>query len=144
MKNKWMWLLMAAVYAAVFAANLGHFWWSWDVGALQILSSVLYLSVCVLLFYRKRKNVSCVRWAVRLSALTVAAGVLSLLVRSGGPEASFLMLPALLLAGVFVTPLYGLLGLLSDFDLCYAATAALGVVWLLWALYLKRGVASET
>jgi len=144
MKAKRIWFLFAAAFASAFAANLGHFWWSWDVGALQILSSILYLTVCVFLFCRNRRNVSCTRWAVWLSALTVAAGVLSLLVRSGGPQVSFLMIPALLLAGVFVTPLYGLLGLLSDFDLCYIVTAALGLVWFLWALCLKRGAAPET
>ncbi|MBE6963182.1 MAG: hypothetical protein E7443_01105 [Ruminococcaceae bacterium] len=140
MKNKWVWFLWTVAYAAAFTANLGYFWWSWDVGALQVLASTLYLAVCVLLFYRKRKNVFCMRWAVRLSVLTVAAGVLGLLVRVGGPEVSFLMLPALLLAGAFVTPLYGLLGFFPDFDLCYAAAAALGAAWFLWALYLKRSI----
>lgn len=114
------------------------------MGVLQILASVLYLAICALLFCRKRKSVACVRWAVRMSALTAAAGVLGLLVRAGGPEVSFLMLPSLLLAGVFVTPLYGLLGLLPDFDLCYGAVAVLGLFWLLWALYLKGGQAKKT
>ena len=144
MNAKWIWFLFAAAYASAFVANLGHFWWSWDVGALQILSTILYLTVCVFLFCRNRRNVSCTRWAVWLSALTVAAGVLSLLVRFGGPQVSFLMIPAILLAGVFVTPLYGLMSLLSDSDLCYAAVTALGFVWLLWALYLKRNTVPKT
>lgn len=139
MKGRWAWLVLAVVYAAAFAANLGHFWWTWeDVGALQTGTTAVYLAVCVGLFLQRRNHPACMRWAVQLSGLTAVAGGLGLLVRIGGPTTSFLMLPALLLAGVFVTPLYGLLGLIPDFDLCYAAVAVLGLVWLAWGLYVRK------
>ena len=135
MKCKWEWLVLIGAYAAAFATNVGYFWWSWEVGALQTTATMLYLAVCVGVFCSMRKNRKHMKRAMLFSAMTAAAGCAGLLIRMG---LTSLTLPGVLLAGVFVTPLYGLTGRLSDFDVGYAAVAVWGLAWLAVSRYFRN------
>lgn len=129
------WILLITAYVAAFAANVGYFWWTYEIGALQTAATVLYLAVCVGVFWVVRQNRKHMKRAMLFSALTAATGGIGLLIRAGLTE---LTLPGVLLAGVFVTPLYGLTGWLSDFDAGYAAVAVWGVAWLLVSYYFRN------
>ena len=129
------WILLVAAYTAAFAANVGYFWWSWEIGALQTAATVLYLAVCAGVFWMVRQHSKHMKRAMVCSALTAAAGGIGLLIRVGLTE---LTLPGILLAGVFVTPLYGLTGWFSDFDAGYAAVAVWGLAWMLVSRYFRN------
>ena len=133
---RWKWIVLAVTYGAAFAANVGYFWWSWNVGFLQTAATVLYLAAGIGIFWTERSSERCMHATMVLSALTLAAGLIGVLIR--GALMTSLMLPGILLAGVFVTPLYGLLGRLPDFDSCYAVTAALGFAGVLATRYFRN------
>lgn len=135
MKHRLRWSILVVTYVAAFAANLGHFWWSRDIGFLQVVTAGLYTAACIWALCTKRYSRTWMRAEMIAGGLTAAAGAVALLVRAGF---TVLTLPALLLAGVFVTPLYGLLGLLQDFDWVYGAVAATGLLWWLAACRLWR------
>ena len=132
MKDKCVWLLLAVIYAGAFAANVGYFAWSYDVGWLQIAASAVYAAAWIWLSVAERGNRrTWRRLSAFMSGTMTAAGILGLLVRTLGGTA--FTIPALLTAGIAVTPLYGLLSLVGDYDLFYGVSALLGVVWL-WAV----------
>jgi len=129
------WLALAGAYVAAFAANVGYFWWSWKIGAWQTAATAVYLVACSAVFWAVRKQREHMWRGMLLGGLTAAAGCVGLLIRMG---LTALTLPGLLLAGVFVTPLYGLLGWLPDFDAAYAFTAALGLLMVLISWGLRK------
>ena len=142
MKCKWAWLVLIAVYAAAFAANVGHFAWSYPVGAVQILASAVYAAVWIWFVITGRRDRTRLRVSLFTGVLTAVGGVLGLMVRTWGSAG--LSLPALAAAGLTVTPLYGLLSLIGDYDLFYLAAAASGAVWTAVSLRLKKSWAKET
>ena len=124
MKKWWMSGLLLVSYGAAFAANVGHFAWSYPVGWLQITASALYVAVWIwcLIFGCSSRRLT--RLAVIMGAAMAAGSLLGLLVRTWGSAG--LTFPALILSGLTVTPLYGLLSLIGDYDLFYLAAAVMG------------------
>lgn len=135
------WGLLLVAYLGAFAANVGHFAWSYDVEWLQVSASAGYMiawgwflaSGC-----RDRKRLKAICLA---GVLTAAGGVLGLLARTFG--SGILTILGLLSAGLTITPLYGLLSLIGDYDLFYLAAAVLGVVWLVFGVWLKGKVTEK-
>lgn len=134
--KKWLPLLLAVSYAAAFAANVGHFAWSYPVGWLQITASTVYAAVGICCLIYSRRSERWMRAATIMGAAMAAGGLLGLLVRALGSAG--LTIPALLLAGLTVTPLYGLLSLLPDYDLFYLAAAVLGAGVCILATLLRQ------
>ena len=135
MKDKWKWLVPAAAYVLAFASNIGCFWWTWDIGVLQVITSMLYIGMGVWFFWSGGASKKRLQTAVWIGGLTIAAGIVALFVRWG---MTWLTIPALLLAGVAVTPLYGVSGLISDFDWGYGMVILVGTVWLFGSLWLVK------
>jgi len=129
-------ILFAIVYAAAFAVNVGHFAWSWDVKAWHAAITAVYAAVCVWFLFSERTDRTHMRLEMIAGALTAVTGIVALLIRASG--FSFLTVPGVLLAGVFVTPLYGLRGLIPDYDAVYAVIILLGAVWFAAALRFFR------
>jgi len=128
MKRTVPWIVLILMYIVAFVVNVGSFAWSYDVGWLEFLASVFYASAWMFFFGTGRHEQNKMRFSSIVGAVTMVGGVLGVLVRTF-PSAR-LTLPALLTAGLTVTPLYGLLGLIGDFDIFYLAAALLGSVWL--------------
>lgn len=124
MKRWWMPGLLLVSYGAAFAVNVGYFAWSYPVGWPQVTTSALYGAVWIgcLIFGRGSRRL--MRLTMIMGAAMAAGSLLGLLVRTLGSAG--LTLPALILSGLTVTPLYGLLSLIGDYDLFYLAAAALG------------------
>lgn len=122
------WIVLLA-YAAAAAVNAGDFWWGNPAGLPQMAASLTYIGVFGWWAFGNRRSG---RWLKIAGGLTASAGVISLLTRAG---ADWLMLPSLLLAGITVTPLYGVLGLLSNFDRIYAMAALIGLLCLLSGIW---------
>ena len=127
MRRKIPWIVLILLYAVAFASNLGSFAWSYGVGWSEFLASVCYASAWMFFFGTGRNERKKMHFSAVVGAVTMVGGVLGVLVRTF-PRAR-LTLPALLTAGLTVTPLYGLLGLIGDFDIFYLAAALLGSVW---------------
>ena len=136
MKKWWMPALLLTSYAAAFAANAGHFAWSYPVGWLQIAASAAYAAVWILCLFFCRRSEAWMRAITIMGVAMAVGGLLGLLVRALGSAG--LTIPALLLAGLTVTPLYGLLSLLPDYDLFYLAAAVLGAGVCILAALLRR------
>lgn len=129
------WVVRLAAYGSAFAANVGYFWWSWDVGLLQAAAAGLYAAVCIWFLWSGRRKRPLMRTEMLLGGLTAAAGLMGLLTRAG---LTWLTLPALLLSGVFITPLYGFMGLVPDYDVGYGAVVILGLLWMLAGWYFWK------
>ena len=123
------WILLAAAYAAAFAANVGHFAWGYEIGWIQILTSVLYAAVWIWFTVTGRGDETRLRVAVFAGGVTAAGGIFGLLARTFG--SGLFTLLGLATAGLTATPLYGLLRPLANFDLFYLTVAVLGVLWVL-------------
>lgn len=136
MKKWWMSGLLLVSYGAAFAANVGHFAWSYPVRWLQVTTSALYAAVWMGCLFFGRGSRRLMRLAVIMGAAMAAGSLLGLLVRTLGSAG--LTLPALLLSGLTVTPLYGLLSLIGDYDLFYLAAAVLGASVCVLAMLLRR------
>jgi len=136
MKKWWMPALLLVSYATAFAANVGYFAWSYPVGWLQITASAFYVVMWIGWLIFGRSSGRLMRVAVIIGAAMVAGSLLGLLVRTLGSAG--LTLPALILAGLTVTPLYGLLSLIGDYDIFYLAAAALGAGICVFAMRFRR------
>ena len=136
MKRWWMSGLLLVSYVAAFAVNVGYFAWSYPVGWLQVTTSALYAAVWMGCLFFGRGSRRLMRLAVIMGAAMAAGSLLGLLVRTLGSAG--LTLPALLLSGLTVTPLYGLLSLIGDYDLFYLAAAVLGASVCVLAMLLRR------
>lgn len=130
------WIVLIVAYAAAFAANVGHFAWSYDVGWLQILASIIYAATWIWFVCSGGTDGARLRGTVFAGGLTLAGGIFGLLARTFG-NGLFTLL-GLATAGLTATPLYGLLSLIGDYDLFYLAAAALGAVWMGLGLWLKN------
>lgn len=136
MKKWWMPGLLLVSYAAAFVANVGHFAWSYPVGWTQVTTSALYGAAWISCLIFCRSNGCLMRLAVIMGAAMAAGSLLGLLVRTLGSAG--LTLPALILSGLTVTPFYGLLSLIGDYDLFYLAAAMLGAGICALAAFFRR------
>lgn len=130
------WIFFAVVYAAAFAVNVGHFTWGWSVKPWHIAATAVYAAACVWFLFSERADRKHMRREMLAGALTALTGIVAVLIRASG--FSFLTVPGVLLAGIFVTPLYGIRGLIPDYDAIYAAIILLGIVWFAAALWFFR------
>ncbi len=136
MKKWWMPGLLLVGYGAAFAANVGHFAWSYPVGWPQVTTSALYAAVWMGCLIFGRSSGRLMRLAAIMGAAMATGSLLGLLVRTLGSAG--LTLPALILSGLTVTPLYGLLSLIGDYDLFYLAAAVLGAGVCALAMLFRR------
>ena len=130
------WILWAVVYAVAFAVNLGVFAWGWSAKPVHMAVTTVYAMACVWFFLSGRNDRACMKAEMIAGLLTAAAGVLAVLVRAAG--LSVLTIPAVLLAGAAVTPLYGLRGVIPDYDVVYCVVILLGAAWFSAALWFFR------
>ena len=132
------WIGIAAIYGIAFVGNVGCFTFSFSPKGLQIAASAIYSFtwICVLVFGHCKGRY--LKVSMIVSALTTAGGMFGLLARALG--SGLLTAVGLLTAGVFVTPLYGLLGLIKDYDLLYLVALIVGALWFAISYGLKRRV----
>ena len=142
MKHKFAWVVLLVAYAAAFAANVGHFAWGYEIGWIQISTSVLYAAAWIWFVVSGRTDKALLQAAVVVGGLTAAGGVFGLLARSFG--SGLFTLLGLATAGLTATPLYGLLRPLADYDLFYLAAAVLGTGWMIVSLLLKKSAVQKT
>ena len=133
---RWRWIVLAAAYGVAFAANVGHFAWSYKAGWLQILASVLYAVVWIWFVVSSRNCRAGLCVAVFAGGLTAVGGIFGLLARTLG-SGGFTLL-GLATAGLTATPLYGLLSLIGDYDLFYLAATVLGIGFCTLVACLRR------
>ena len=137
MKHKWLpWSVLLVVYAGAFAANVGHFAWSYNTGWLQISASVGYVIIWSWFLVSGYRNQRRLRASLVAGMLTTVGGVLGLLARSFG--SGILTILGVMFAGPTITPLYGLLSFIEDYDLFYLAAAAFGAVWMTIGFWMKK------
>lgn len=136
MKKWWMPGLLLVSYGVAFAANVGHFAWSYPVGWPQVTMSVLYGAAWIGCLIFGRSSSRLMRLAVIMGAAMTAGSLLGLLVRTLGSAG--LTFPALILSGLTVTPLYGLLSLIGDYDIFYLVAAVLGAGIFALAVLFQR------
>ena len=126
MKKWWMPSILLVSYVTAFAVNVGYFTWSCSVSWLQIVASAVYAISwigCMIYGVKYRTKL----WLpFTIGIVTTIGGVLGVLTRMLGK--AWLTIPALLTAGVSVTPLYGVLSLIDDYDLLYMTAAVVGAV----------------
>ena len=73
MKHNWLpWSVFLVAYAGAFAANVGNFWWSYDVGWLQVSASVGYIVVWSWFLASGYRNQRKLRAALIAGILTTA------------------------------------------------------------------------
>ena len=137
MKWKASWMVLALTYVVAFAANFGSFAWSFDVGWLEVVTSTLYALGWLYFFITGRQERKKMRFSAIVGAVMAVGGTLGVLVRTF-PGAGLTVF-ALLTAGPTVTPLYGLLALIDDYDVFYLVAALIGCAWFTISfLYWKR------
>ena len=137
MRHKWLaWGLLFAAYLGAFAANVGHFWWSYDAGWPQILASVGYMIVWGWFLISGYRDPKKLRVTMAAGILTTIGGILGLLARTFGT--GILTILGLIFAGSAITPLYGLLSTMEDYDLLYLTAVAFGAVWTIISCCMKK------
>lgn len=136
MRHNWMaWIAVITAYGLAFSANVGDFAWSYEAGCIQKILSAFYIIVCGWFGVCGREKAQLYGFCI-VGGLTALGGIFGLLARTFG-SGLFTAL-GLVTAGLTVTPLYGLLSLLGDYDLFYLSAAVLGLVWLGVGLWLKH------
>ena len=129
-------LLLGLAYTLAMVSNAGVFWWGFPPKALQTVVSIVYLLVWLWFLFSCRNNPGLMRFSAVVGGMGAVGAVFALIVRAD--LHAFAVLPALLLGGTCLSPLYGIFGHFSDFDCFYAAAGTLSLALLCTALLLRK------
>lgn len=132
-------LLLGLTYALAMACNMGDFWWGYRPDSLQIAATAAYLTAWGFTVNRCGSNLKFLRFSAIAGGAGAAGAVFALLTRAG---IDLMMIPALFLSGVFLTPLYGLQRIFQDTDLFYLTGGILSFLLFFIALRLKKRLRS--
>jgi len=137
MKPKEMTLILIGVYLLAVILNFeGIFWGDVPRNRIQIMATICYAAVSVCYLFSTRKHRGCILFSAFGGGGLLLAGGLAVLTRSCW---EILSIPAALFVTIFITPLYGARAVLQDWDMLYAAMAAMGGAWLAVSLLIFRG-----